>query len=63
MLNELMGRKVKIVYKHGQNINAIRGVLISCDNNLVRLKTNIGADFYVSISSIQRINEILKDDY
>lgn len=62
MFTELLNRKVKVVYKDGENVNAIKGILISTDNNLIRLKTNIGSDFYISVSAIQRINQIIKEN-
>lgn len=61
MFNELINRKVKVVYKDGDNVNAIKGSLLSVENGLIRLKTSLGCDFYISISAIQRINETVRE--
>ena len=57
---DLKGKKVKVIYKDGDTIRSLRGVITSITSDFIRLQT-LSNEFYFNRNEIVRI-KILGDD-
>jgi len=60
VIDSLLKEKVKILFKDGNSVRCLRGILLSHDSNFVKLKT-LKNEFLINCSEIVKIQHCISD--